>query len=139
MGSEECRHSRAGQIAQWPSKLVGTLTTQGDLACADHASSKGPNHLISPALVTGPGPQGCKRINHLITGIQGNGNEGIGKPEPLKHRFQAYWSRRITDEHRLVYKIADDEIRIAACDTTTNTDLGNHALSSPVAAVTIPH
>ncbi len=43
------------------------------------------------------------------------GNEGIGKPEPLKHGFQGYWSRRITDEHRLVYKIAEDEIRIAAC------------------------
>jgi toxin YoeB len=56
-----------------------------------------------------------KRINALITDIQRNGNEGIGKPEPLKHGFQGYWSRRITDEHRLVYKIAEDEIRIAAC------------------------
>jgi len=45
-----------------------------------------------------------KRINQLITDIQRNGNEGIGKPEPLKHGFQGYWSRRITDEHRLVYK-----------------------------------
>ncbi|MBP2475966.1 toxin YoeB [Crossiella equi] len=56
-----------------------------------------------------------KRINDLIKDIQRNGNEGIGKPEALKHGFQAYWSRRITDEHRLVYKVADDEIRIAAC------------------------
>ena len=56
-----------------------------------------------------------KRINQLIADVQRNGNEGIGKPEPLKHGFQGYWSRRITDEHRLVYKIADDEIRIAAC------------------------
>jgi toxin YoeB len=56
-----------------------------------------------------------KRINQLIADIQRNGNEGIGKPEPLKHGFQGYWSRRITDEHRLVYKIADGEIRIAAC------------------------
>ena len=55
------------------------------------------------------------RINALITDIQRNGNEGIGKPEPLKHGFQGYWSRRITDEHRLVYKVIDDEIRIAAC------------------------
>ena len=53
-----------------------------------------------------------KRINQLITAIQRNGNEGIGKPEPLEHGFQGYWSRRITDEHRLVYKIADDGIRI---------------------------
>jgi toxin YoeB len=39
-----------------------------------------------------------KRINQLITDIQRNGNEGIGKPEPLKHGFQGYWSRRITDD-----------------------------------------
>ena len=42
-----------------------------------------------------------KRISTLITDVQRNGNEGIGKPEPLKHGFQGYWSRRITDEHRL--------------------------------------
>lgn len=56
-----------------------------------------------------------KRIDTLIADVARNGNEGIGKPEPLKHGFQGYWSRRITDEHRLVYKIAEDEIRIAAC------------------------
>lgn len=56
-----------------------------------------------------------KRINALIQDIVGNGNAGIGKPEPLKHDFAGYWSRRITDEHRLVYKIAIDEVRIAAC------------------------
>ncbi|MGB4777980.1 Txe/YoeB family addiction module toxin [Microbacterium sp.] len=56
-----------------------------------------------------------KRINALIQDILRNGNEGIGKPEPLKHDFAGYWSRRITDEHRLVYKLADDEVRIAAC------------------------
>ncbi|QWF79067.1 Txe/YoeB family addiction module toxin [Amycolatopsis sp. CA-230715] len=56
-----------------------------------------------------------KRINDLLKDVRRNGNEGIGKPEPLKHGFQGYWSRRITDEHRLVYKIEGDEIRIAAC------------------------
>ena len=57
-----------------------------------------------------------RRINALIADIERNDNEGIGKPEPLKHGFQGYWSRRITtDEHRLVYKIISDEIRIAAC------------------------
>jgi toxin YoeB len=56
-----------------------------------------------------------KRINLLIKDIDHNGNEGLGKPEPLKLGFQGYWSRRITDEHRLVYKVAEDEIRIAAC------------------------
>ena len=59
--------------------------------------------------------QVLKRINLLLTDITRNGNEGIGKPEALKHNFAGYWSRRITDEHRLVYKITGDEIRIAAC------------------------
>lgn len=56
-----------------------------------------------------------KRINTLLHDIVRNGNDEIGKPEPLKHGFQGYWSRRITDEHRLVYKISGDEVRIAAC------------------------
>jgi toxin YoeB len=56
-----------------------------------------------------------KRINLLIKDIQRNGNDGIGKPEALKHGFQGYWSRRITDEHRLVYKYTEAEIRIAQC------------------------
>jgi toxin YoeB len=56
-----------------------------------------------------------KGINALLKDIRRNGNEGIGKPEPLKHGFQGYWSRRITDEHRLVCKAAQGEIRIAAC------------------------
>jgi toxin YoeB len=56
-----------------------------------------------------------KRINLLIQDVMRNRNEGIGKPEPLKHDFAGYWSRRITDEHRLVYKVTDDEVRIAAC------------------------
>lgn len=56
-----------------------------------------------------------KRINALLRDIVRNGNEGMGKPEPLKHGFHGYWSRRITDEHRLVYKIDGDEVRIAAC------------------------
>lgn len=56
-----------------------------------------------------------KRINQLIKDIARHGNEGIGKPEALKHGLSGYWSRRITDEHRLVYKIVGHEIRIAAC------------------------
>ncbi|KLO25299.1 addiction module protein [Mycolicibacter heraklionensis] len=56
-----------------------------------------------------------RRINQLIADIQRNGNEGIGKPEPLRHGFHGYWSRRITVEHRLVYKVVDGEIRIAQC------------------------
>jgi toxin YoeB len=56
-----------------------------------------------------------KRINELIKDIQRNGNQGIGKPEALRHEFSGYWSRRITHEHRLVYRIADGELRIVAC------------------------
>ena len=56
-----------------------------------------------------------RRINELLKDIARNGNEGIGKPEALKHGFHGYWSRRITEEHRLVYRTAGDEIRIAAC------------------------
>lgn len=56
-----------------------------------------------------------KRINQLIKDIARNGNEGIGKPEALKHGLSGYWSRRISDEHRLVYKVVGEEIRIAAC------------------------
>ena len=56
-----------------------------------------------------------RRINQLIQDMMRNGNEGIGKPEPLKHGFQGYWSRRINDEHRLVCKLVEDEVRIAAC------------------------
>ena len=56
-----------------------------------------------------------KRINALLRDISRSGNEGIGKPEPLKHGLHDYWSRRITDEHRLIYKVDGDEVRIAAC------------------------
>ncbi|MFC9942365.1 Txe/YoeB family addiction module toxin [Streptomyces pratensis] len=56
-----------------------------------------------------------KRINALLQDIGRNGNEGIGKPEPLRHDFHGYWSRRISDEHRLIYRVVDDEVRIVAC------------------------
>ena len=54
------------------------------------------------------------RINVLIADIARNGNEGIGRPELLRY-LPGFWSRRITNEHRLVYKIVDDEIQIATC------------------------
>jgi toxin YoeB len=56
-----------------------------------------------------------KRINLLIEDVQRDGNTGIGKPEPLKHDVAGYWLRGVTDEHRLVHKVTDTEIRIAAC------------------------
>ena len=56
-----------------------------------------------------------KRINILIKDIKRNPFEGIGKPEPLKHQLQGCWSRRIDNEHRLVYEINDDAIHIVSC------------------------
>jgi toxin YoeB len=56
-----------------------------------------------------------QRINELIKTAIRTPFEGIGKPEPLKHGLKGYWSRRITDEHRLVYKVQDDSILIAQC------------------------
>ena len=48
------------------------------------------------------------RINTLIKDIKREPFDGIGKPEPLKHALSGYWSRRITDEHRIVYKVHQD-------------------------------
>lgn len=56
-----------------------------------------------------------KKINILIKDIKRNGNEGIGKPEPLQHELSGYWSRRIDDKNRLVYKVSDSQITIVAC------------------------
>lgn len=53
------------------------------------------------------------RINTLIKEIKRDPFEGVGKPEPLKHALSGYWSRRINDEHRIVYKIHDDSLLIA--------------------------
>ncbi|MEN8806932.1 MAG: Txe/YoeB family addiction module toxin [Desulfobacterales bacterium] len=54
-----------------------------------------------------------RRINTLIKEIKRNPSEGIGKPELLKHALSGYWSRRINDEHRIVYKAYADSILIA--------------------------
>ncbi|MCK9986740.1 MAG: toxin YoeB [Azoarcus sp.] len=54
-----------------------------------------------------------KRINALIRDILRDPYDGIGKPEALKFNFSGYWSRRIDDEHRIVYKVIDDEVIIA--------------------------
>ena len=54
-----------------------------------------------------------ERINKLIKEAQREPFAGIGKPEPLKHALAGYWSRRITDEHRMVYKIDGDSMLIA--------------------------
>ena len=54
------------------------------------------------------------RIVELIRNIQHSPFTGLGKPEPLKHELRGFWSRRINDEHRLVYKVTDELIIIAA-------------------------
>jgi toxin YoeB len=54
-----------------------------------------------------------QRINLLIREIQRTPLQGIGKPEPLKHALAGYWSRRITEEHRIVYKVEADALWIA--------------------------
>jgi toxin YoeB len=56
-----------------------------------------------------------KKINELIKEIARTPYDGTGKPEPLRYKYQGYWSRRINLEHRLVYKVLNDEIHIAKC------------------------
>ena len=54
-----------------------------------------------------------RRINELIKAVGRSHYEGIGKPEPLKHALAGFWSRRITEEHRMVYRIQGHAIEIA--------------------------
>jgi toxin YoeB len=58
-----------------------------------------------------------KRINQLIDDIRRNGHEGIGKPEPLRHELAGAWSRRINQEHRLVYVLDEqaDTVCVISC------------------------
>ena len=56
-----------------------------------------------------------KRINTLIKDAKRQPFSGIGEPEPLKHNWSGYWSRRISREHRIVYKVADEYLFIAQC------------------------
>ncbi|CAI8352588.1 MAG: Toxin YoeB [Polaribacter sp. SA4-10] len=56
-----------------------------------------------------------KRINLLLKDISRQPYEGIGKPEPLKHNYRGFWSRRINEAHRLIYQVREDEIRILKC------------------------
>jgi len=56
-----------------------------------------------------------KRINDLLKDISRNPFSGIGKPEPLKYKYKGFWSRRIDNEHRLIYQVKNNEILIAKC------------------------
>ncbi len=55
------------------------------------------------------------KIIEVINDVLRTPFTGLGKPEPLKHELQGYWSRRITNEHRLVYKVTDKEVLIISC------------------------
>ena len=56
-----------------------------------------------------------KKINSLLRAIDSNPFAGEGKPEPLKHNMQGYWSRRIDGTNRIVYSVTDDQIIVVAC------------------------
>ena len=56
-----------------------------------------------------------KRINQLLQDILRNGYDGIGKPEPLRENLSGYWSRRIDDTNRLVYRISGESFEIVSC------------------------
>ena len=56
-----------------------------------------------------------KKINTLIKDIKREPFNGLGEPEPLKYNWSGYFSRRITKEHRLIYKIVDNQLLIAQC------------------------
>jgi len=51
-----------------------------------------------------------KKIGELVASIAANPFDGLGKPEPLKHQHSGKWSRRITNEHRLIYEVAENVI-----------------------------
>ncbi len=56
-----------------------------------------------------------KKINALLQDIKRNPFDGLGKPEPLKHEMAGTWSRRITQEHRLVYEVFEESILVVSC------------------------
>lgn len=59
--------------------------------------------------------QTLKKINNLLKDVTRDPFDGLGKPEPLKHEFSGCWSRRITDEHRLVYEVTEYSILVISC------------------------
>jgi toxin YoeB len=56
-----------------------------------------------------------RRINELLKDISRNPFSGLGKPEPLKYKYKGFWSRRINEEHRLIYQVRENEVLIAKC------------------------
>ncbi|CAM3565262.1 Putative mRNA interferase YoeB [Deinococcus saxicola] len=60
-------------------------------------------------------PKLVKKLNRLFRECQRTPSEGTGKPEPLRREFTGHWSRRITDEHRLIYRVEAGQIVIVGC------------------------
>lgn len=60
-------------------------------------------------------PKIWKKLVELLTETTRTPFEGKGKPEPLKYNYKGYWSRRLTREHRVIYKVTDDDIIVVAC------------------------
>ena len=60
-------------------------------------------------------PKILKKVVEIISEIQKKPFEGIGKPEPLKHNLKGFWSRRLSDEHRIIYKVDNETVYIASC------------------------
>ena len=60
-------------------------------------------------------PKKANKILDMVTAIMSDPFTGIGKPEPLKHQFKGYWSRRIDREHRLIYKVTETSVVIISC------------------------
>ena len=59
--------------------------------------------------------QKLRRINELLKDIARNPFSGIGKPEPLRFKYSGFWSRRIDEEHRLIYRVEGEEIQVVKC------------------------
>jgi len=57
----------------------------------------------------------ARRINELLKEISRNPFSGTGKPEPLKYKYKGFWSRRINEEHRLIYQVRENEVLIVKC------------------------
>ena len=55
-----------------------------------------------------------RKIDKLLRDIRRDPFKGLGKPEPLKHEWKGFWSRRITDEHRMIYRFSNDVIYVAS-------------------------
>lgn len=70
---------------------------------------------VASTLVQSQDKKTLKRINKLIQNTLATPFEGIGKPEPLKENLSGYWSRRIDESNRLVYRVDDEYIKIISC------------------------